>query len=144
MDGSVIKNLPANARDAGLIPGSGRSPGVGNGNPLQYSCLDNCQDRGAWRATVRGLTDRHDWTLCPTKAHKLYCPKSEFEDASLLLFLLNEMSQIARPCTVMRWHLPYKNTSSSSLPPHSVISLAEVSLTSQWQLFEGQVNCENL
>ena len=44
--GSVIKNLPANAGDAGLTPGSGRSPGEGNGNPLQYSCLGNPMDRG--------------------------------------------------------------------------------------------------
>ena len=47
----VVKNLPANggdARDEGSIPGSGRSPGVGNGNPLQYSRLKNSMDRGAW------------------------------------------------------------------------------------------------
>ena len=53
----VVKNLPANAgddRDAVLIPGSGRSPGVGNGNPLQYSCQENSVNRGAWWATVRG------------------------------------------------------------------------------------------
>ena len=51
----VVKNLPANAGDirgAGLIPGPGRSPGEGNGNPLQYSYLENPMDRGAWRATV--------------------------------------------------------------------------------------------
>ena len=48
----VVKNLPANARDAGPIPGSGRSPGRGKGNPLQYSCLENCMDRGDWQATV--------------------------------------------------------------------------------------------
>ena len=56
----VLKNLPANAgdtRDVGSIPGSGRSPGVGNGNPLQYSCLENPMDRGAWRATVHGVTE---------------------------------------------------------------------------------------
>ena len=50
-DGSVVKNPPANAGDigdAGLIPGSERSPGSGNGNPLQYSCLENLMDRGAW------------------------------------------------------------------------------------------------
>ena len=47
---SVVKNPPANARDAG------RSPGVGNGNPLQYSCLQNSMDRGAWQATVHGVT----------------------------------------------------------------------------------------
>ena len=55
--GTVVKNLPANAgdaRDTGSTPGSGRSPGVGNGNPLQYSCLGNFMDRGAWQATVKG------------------------------------------------------------------------------------------
>ena len=53
--GSVVKNPPANAGDVGLIPGSGRSPGGGNGNPLQYSCLENPMERGAWRATVYGV-----------------------------------------------------------------------------------------
>ena len=54
-DGSVVKNLPANAREArdmGLIPESGRSPGEGNGNPLQHSCLENPMDRGAWQVPV--------------------------------------------------------------------------------------------
>ena len=50
------KNLPAMWGDPGLIPGSGRSPGEGHGNPLQYPCLDNPMDRGAWRATVRRVT----------------------------------------------------------------------------------------
>ena len=53
--GSVVKNPPVNAGDAGdagLIPGSGRSAGKGNGNSLQYSCLENPMDRGAWRVTV--------------------------------------------------------------------------------------------
>ena len=54
--GSVVKNPPANAGEAGSIPGSGRSPGEGNGNPLQYSCLENPMDRGAWWATVHGVT----------------------------------------------------------------------------------------
>ena len=48
----LVKNLPANARDAGSIPGLGRSPGRGCGNPPQYSCLENPRDRGAWQATV--------------------------------------------------------------------------------------------
>ena len=52
-DGSAIKNLPVYAKDVGLILGSGRSPGGGNGSPLQYSCLGNPMDRGAWRAIVR-------------------------------------------------------------------------------------------
>ena len=55
----MVKNLPANAgdvRDAGSIPGLGRSPGGGHGNPLQYSCLENSMDRGAWQATVHEVT----------------------------------------------------------------------------------------
>ena len=55
----VIKNSPANAgdiRDVGSIPGSGRSPGGGYGNPPQYSCLENPTDRGGWRVTVRRVT----------------------------------------------------------------------------------------
>ena len=55
--GSVVKNLPANEGDVGLIPGSGRSPGEGNGNLLQYPCLGNPMDRGAWRATDHGVTN---------------------------------------------------------------------------------------
>ena len=53
----VVKNLPANAGDVNLIPGLGRSPEGGNGNPLQYSCLGNPTDRGAWQATVCGGTE---------------------------------------------------------------------------------------
>ena len=59
----VVKNLPANAgdvRDAGSIPRSGRSPGGGHGNPLLYYCLENPMDRGAWWATVHGVTK--SWT----------------------------------------------------------------------------------
>ena len=53
--GSVAKNLPVNAGDEGLIPGLGRSLEEGNGNPLQYSCLENPTDGGAWRSTVYGV-----------------------------------------------------------------------------------------
>ena len=58
----MIKNLPANAGEMNLIPGSGRSPGEGNGNPFQYSCLGNSMDRGAWWATVHGVTKESDKT----------------------------------------------------------------------------------
>ena len=51
----VVKNLPANEGNAGLIPGSGRGPGGGNANPLQYSFLENPMDRGAWLATAHGV-----------------------------------------------------------------------------------------
>ena len=53
---SVSKESACNAGDRGLIPRSVRSPGEGNGNPLQYSCLENSMDRGSWQATVYGLT----------------------------------------------------------------------------------------
>ena len=59
MDDLVVKNLPTNAggaREVGSLPGSGRSTGEGNGNLFQYSCLENPMDRGAWRATVQGVT----------------------------------------------------------------------------------------
>ena len=54
--GSVVGNPPAMQGEMGLIPVSGRSPGEGNGNPLQYSCLDNPMDRGNWQATIHGVT----------------------------------------------------------------------------------------
>ena len=61
--GSEIKASACNVGDLGSIPGSGRSPGEGNGNPLQYSCLENPMDGGAWWATVHGLQRvRHDWS----------------------------------------------------------------------------------
>ena len=59
----MVKNPPANAgdpRDTGSISGSGRSPGVGNGSPLQYSCLKNSMDRGAWRAALHWIAK--SWT----------------------------------------------------------------------------------
>ena len=60
--GSVVKNLLANAGDLGLIPGRQRSPGEGNGNPLQYSCLENPLDKGAWTAIVHRVTKELDIT----------------------------------------------------------------------------------
>ena len=60
--GSMVKNSPANAGDAGLNTGSGRSLGERNGNPLQYSCLGNPMDRGAWWITVHGVAKELDIT----------------------------------------------------------------------------------
>ena len=67
--GSVVQNLPANAADSGLIPGSGRSPGGGNDNPLQYACWENLMDRGAVRAAVRGVAKSQ--TQLSVHAHSL-------------------------------------------------------------------------
>ena len=70
----MVKNPLAkagDARDGGLIPGLGRSPGIGNGNPLQYSCLENYMDRGAWRATVHRVTRvRHNLETVHTHKEK--------------------------------------------------------------------------
>jgi len=69
----VVKNPPAKPGDAGdvvLIPGSGRSHGGGNGNPLQYSCLESSMDRGAWRTTVHGTAKNQTWLSNWTHTHK--------------------------------------------------------------------------
>ena len=73
----MVKNPPANAGDTGSIPGLGRPPGGGNGNPLQYSCLENPMDRGAWWATVHGVSK--SWTrlkLLSTDTYSISNPVS--------------------------------------------------------------------
>ena len=73
----VVKNLPANAgdtRDVGLIPASGRSPGVGNDNPLQDSCLEKPMDRGAWQATIHGVAK--SWRRLSTWNRYVTCGQS--------------------------------------------------------------------
>ena len=64
----MVKNPPANAGDAGSIPGEGRTYGKGSGNPLQYSCLENSMDRGAWWATVHAIAKT--WTHLSTAQHR--------------------------------------------------------------------------
>ena len=56
----MLKNLPVNAGDMGLVPGSGKSPGEENDNPLQFSCLGNPMDKGAWQAIIQGVTKESD------------------------------------------------------------------------------------
>ena len=60
-DSSEVKASACSVGDLGSIPGLGRSPGEGNGNPLQYSCLENPMDGGAWRATVHGVAKSQTW-----------------------------------------------------------------------------------
>ena len=78
----MVKNPPANVGDLGSFPGSERSPGEGNGNPLQYSYLDNSMGRGAWKATVRGTakswTQLSDWALPGKNSSPLYRRKVYF------------------------------------------------------------------
>ena len=83
--GSVIKNLPANAGDSGLIPGLGRSPEEGNGNPLQYSCLQSPMDRGAWWATVQGVARlRHNLATKPPPNTVSKLKSTHYEFPSLI------------------------------------------------------------
>ena len=92
-DGSVVKNPPANAGDAGSIPGLARSLGRGNGNPFQYSCLENPMDRGAWWAVVHGVAEldatEHTHTIC-LSIFLIYGRLSEYsellQDHYLLIF----------------------------------------------------------
>ena len=79
--GPVVKNLPANAGDAGSIPGLGKSPGEGNGNPLQYSCLKNPMDRAAWWACPWG---RKELEMTATLASS--GPNELFSSGDLPLF----------------------------------------------------------
>ena len=78
--GSVVKNPPANAGDTGSIPGSGRSTGGGNGNPLQYSCLENSIDRGAWWTPVHGVAKSR--TRMRTHTCGILVPQSGIEPES--------------------------------------------------------------
>ena len=71
----MIKNPPANTGDLGSIPGSGRSPGEGNGNPLQYSCLGNPMDRGIWHAAAHG-SQRVGHDLVTNHYHHHLLPKT--------------------------------------------------------------------
>ena len=85
----VVKNPPANARDASLIPRSGRCPGEGNGNPLQYFCLRNPMDRGAWRASLHGVgRKRVGWDLATEQQISLvsYIIFTELFHLSVLLY----------------------------------------------------------
>ena len=84
----MVKNPPASAGDAGLIPESGKSPGDGNGNPLQYSCLENPVDRGTWWTTVHGVAK--SWT-----------PLSEFTLTFTYAFLLGRkvMTNLDKACS---------------------------------------------
>ena len=88
----MVKKTPANAGDTGavgLIPGSERSPGVGNGNPLQYSCLGNPMDMGPWRATARGVTK------CQTRLSDLHILFQKTQDSCIRaeeLYVRNSIS----------------------------------------------------
>ena len=98
--GSNSKESAYNAGDPGLIPGSGRSPGEGNSNPFQYSCLENPMDRGAWWAAVHGVGQRvgHDWA---TSLHH--------QNQNTMNSVVQQMNSLVKPkrnnhCNILRQH----------------------------------------
>ena len=88
--GAVVKNLPASAgdaRDAGSVFRLGRSPGIGNGNPLQYSCLENPMDRGTWQATVHAVTESDTTECMHIRTHTCtHVPVGAFHIGSYVFF----------------------------------------------------------
>ena len=130
-DGSVVNGVPANAGDLGSIPGSGRSPAEGNGNPLQYSCLENPMDRGAWRATICGVTKSQtrlkqlNTTLKRKGSHRTEVPESREEVLPQLrawACLPFQYSQAAayifrcKPCQSYRCAFPFSRTEVPAVP----------------------------
>ena len=84
----VLKSPPTNAGDTGSIPGSGRSPGEGNGNKLQYSSLENTVDRGAWRATVHGVAESQTQQRFLLHISEVVGPKLCISSASQVILML--------------------------------------------------------
>ena len=102
----LIKNLPANAgdiRDTGLIPGLGRSPGVRHGNLLQYSCLKNPMDNGAWQATLHSVAKSQKWLKQLSSSSKGAKPLVLYEHFFFNVFIFN-WRIIALQYVVGFWH----------------------------------------
>ena len=102
--GSVVKNPPANAGDTGLIPGSGRPSGGGNGNPLQYSCLENPMGRGAWRATVHGVTKSQTWMRDSMNT----TPKCTWKCSPLPQLLILRNNSSIYGTRIFHWHTSFR------------------------------------
>ena len=100
--GSVVKNLPANAGDAGSIPGWGTSLGKGIGNPLQYSCLENPMDRGAWQGShVHGIAKSHPMSMGSQRVSHDLATKQQQKSLEKML-ISNEKAQSQMPRTEER------------------------------------------
>ena len=135
--GSVVKNLPANAGNVGLIPGLGSSPGEGNGYPLPCSCLENPMDRGAWQTTVHGVARvRHDLLLFLSYQHSpiQWSSLPEFYLASSFGTSGGEGSSYSQPrclpihgCFPLAFcTLPWALSSDSPYPLHHVCLLCPI------------------
>ena len=110
LGGTMVKNSPTNAGGAGdldSIPGSERSPGEGNGNPLQYSCLGNPMDRGAWWATVHGVAESQ--TQLSNWAHSIYIVLGIIHSLELILCRYTGGSEkaMAPHSSTLAWKIPW-------------------------------------
>ena len=118
---SVVKNPHASAGDMGLIPGSGRSPGGGNGNPLQHSCLENPMGRGAWRATVHGVSKESDTTEHEHHPIHVHCRSfkniSKQEKAFFWTFKCTDVG-IQKLLKFLNFNLHYFNTTRECVRTH--------------------------
>ena len=108
----MVKNLPANVGDTGLIPVLGRSPGEGNGNPLHYSCLENPMDRGAWWVIVHGVTK--SWTRLNTVDTYSVCTLECMKRAGLMasIFTIKTNKQKQREASRL-WEIMDQSISST-------------------------------
>ena len=116
--GSVVKNPLANARDTGdvgSIPGLGRSPGGGNDNTLQYSCLENPTDRGTWWATVSEVEKSQTWLSMCAHAHT----HTVTQVISRAAFFPRTLGKKAIPCLFWHWKATYFLWLMIPLPPSS-------------------------
>ena len=118
----MVKNLPANVGDSGLIPESGWSPGEGNGYLLQYSCLENSMDRGAWQTTVHGVAKSWMWLNNWTELNNwapntwfLHIQDSESEDSTNCRSCSVQFSSVAQSCLTLCYPM---NRSTPGPPVH--------------------------
>ena len=119
--GSAGKTLPADAGDSGSTPGSGRSPGEGNGNPRQYSCLENPVDGGAWWATVHGMAKSYGLT-----------------NSTVMCIPWGETRTLDQACTIVSWLLLFISAAPPS-PTSQLFGLGRYNsgrvLEAKWRLF---------
>ena len=133
--GLVVKDPPGNAGDAGLIPGSGTSPGGGNGNPLQYSCMDNPMDRGFWWAKVHWVAKNQTWLASMHTPVSLYlfCPPPTNLLSTLFLesYFLNINLTITLFRTCLWLHITLK-TEVPKFHKSQWLCIAVISLSALW------------
>ena len=134
--GSVVKNPPANsgsAGDVGSIPGLERSPGVGNGSPLQYSCLENPMDRGAWQTTVHRVAK--DQTRLSTHT-KNTIDGADYKQQKFTV-LRNHQRMPHNPPTPRLFNITFGLPCSS----HSAVDIRDYIQSSRIQRLSGELSC---